>query len=327
MHSDIKIMKKKYAVIIRVCLIAIMTIATILLPLCMFSMGDSYAENPTNPYRELKVPVSIEKFAGQYFITDSYHGQVICSNSPSAPLNKWKVMAAGLSIPHGIAYDGKNYVILDTENNQVIVSRKLGDTFQKVQYLENIGIRPHDIYYDVAEKAFYVWSSMTGQMYILKASGADGKLAVSEIRALPELMNRYVRSFYVLGEYILFPSGVDTGYLMLVEKKNFKVAWRIPVTSDIAGMADIAIIGAYFYLTVSTDSSGDQKQAKIIRTTDLTSLARGKYEDVSSWFPDLGVPYYFTNIEGQYYMTASGKASLYRFKGETNKLNNIEVIY
>lgn len=310
-------------------LLCLALVLTVFIEVQLGSIG-ALAEGNRNEYRQLKVPVSIEKIGSLFFITDSYHSQVIYSDSLNKPIHQWEIMAAGLNMPHGIASDGVNYVVLDTDNNSVLLCRKSEDGFSKVQVLEGIGIRPHDIYYDQKEDTFYVWSSMTGQMYLLKMTGKseEARLAVSGILALPEYKGKYVRSFYVMGEYILFPSGVDSNYLLLADRKTLTPIIRFPVTQDIAGMADVMIAGPYFYITVSTDALGNQTKAKIIRTSNLATLAKGKYEDISEQFTGLLVPYYFTQIDGHYYMTATGsKASLYRFDVTNNGLTNIEVVY
>ncbi len=66
-----------------------------------------------NPYDHLSVPTQITRFGQDFFIADVYHDQILTSKSGSAPIKNWKVMANGLNGPHGIAWDGEIYMVVD----------------------------------------------------------------------------------------------------------------------------------------------------------------------------------------------------------------------
>lgn len=288
-----------------------------------FPLPEDVYPNPYNPYEDLKVPISVSHLGDKYFIVDCYHNQILYSDRLETGINGWKVMARELNLPHGIAYDGKYYVILDTDNNRVLIYEWVRGGFRKTQGFDNIGIRPHYIKYDVIEDAFYVWSSMTGDMYIFKTDPLINKVCLKEIRHISELENHYVRSFTMMDDYIMFPSGSNM-YAMLVKKDTFEVVERYPVHEDISGMAQIFKIGNYWYASISTNYYGNQNYSKFIRTTDLASLKENVYEDITYLFPNMDIPYYMEQIGGYYYITNHGTNSfIYAFQVEADNIYNV----
>lgn len=284
-------------------------------------------ENPTNPYTGLKTPAQIKRLGEYYFIVDCYHNQVIYSRTLETPIKQWRVMTKDVSLPHSIESDGQVYLVADTENHRVLVFEWKNGRFQNTQCLENIGVRPHYIEYDEQTQSFFVWSSMTGEMYILKREPHTGRVCIQEIRQIKELAEYYVRSFVLAGEQVLFPSG-DNGYMILADKETLEVVGRFPVTAEIAGMAFVQPIGSYFYMTVSSDISYDQSKATMLRTKDLNSLADGKYEIIYDKFPTDGIPYYIDSINGLYYMTNhSSKKSIWRFEVENDEIGYVGSVY
>lgn len=294
-----------------------------MLPARKLTENNLFFENPTNPYKELKTPAQIKRLGNYYFIVDCYHNQVIYSHKLDAPLKNWKVMTKDVNLPHSVDSDGKVYLVADTENHRVLVFEWKNGRFQNTQCLENIGERPHYIEYDEQTQSFYVWSSMTGEMYILKREPVTGIVCIQEIRQIRELADFYVRSFTLVGEDILFPSG-DNCYMIIADKTTLEVKGRFPVTEEIAGMAFVEPIGNYFYITVSTDLSYNQNCATMIRTKDINSLAIGEYEEIYNKFSAKGVPYYIDNINGLYYVTNHGSGkSVLRFGVENDTMCHV----
>lgn len=282
--------------------------------------------NAFNAYDKLKAATSIVHQGDYFFITDTYHNQIIYSDDLYAPITKWKVMTQDVELPHGIASDGVYYLALDTERNRVVVFEWKYGGFRETQVLNNIGTRPHYIQYMPDEKVFYVWSSMTGDMYILQTD-IYGTVCIKEVRHIYELENQYIRSFSMMGDYILFPSGTNK-YMILAKRDTLEVVDRYPVTDDITGMAHVMYIEDYYYITVSTDYFADQTKSKIIRTKDLSSLQMGAYEDISMSFQQIGVPYYLEHINGKYYLTNHGsKHAIYQFDVNNDMVCNIENIF
>ena len=298
-----------------------------MLPAEKLPVSELVYENPTNPYSELKTPAQIKRLGDDYFIVDCYHNQVIYSRKLETPLKQWKVMTNDVNLPHSIDTDGKVYLVADTENHRVLVFEWKNGRFQNTQCIENIGERPHYIEYDEQTQSFFVWSSMTGEMYILKRELVTGIVCIQEIRQIKELADFYVRSFTLAGEAILFPSG-DNGYMLIADKTTFEVKGRFPVTEEIAGMAFVEPIGNYFYITVSTDLSYNQNRATMIRTKDINSLAIGEYEEIYSKFSTKGVPYYVDSINGLYYVTNHGSGkSILRFGVEEDEMCFVGHLY
>ena len=129
----------------------------------------------------LSVPTYITQLDNNYFIVDCYHDQIIYSDSIKAPLNEWNVLTRDCRQPHTMAGDGKVILVDDTENNRVLVFEKSENGYVNSQLFTDIGSRPHYSVYDEAEKAFYVWSSMTGEMYVFRHEENSSKMYLTEI--------------------------------------------------------------------------------------------------------------------------------------------------
>jgi len=283
--------------------------------------------NANNAYKDLKIPTQITKAGSFYFLVDCYHDQVLYTQKLGCPLNEWKVMTAKAKQPHTIASDGQVYLIDDTENNGVLVFEWKNGRFQNTQTFRGIGNRPHYVVYDAPTDSFYVWSSLTGDMYIMKREPISGMMYIAEMRRLNELYGIYVRSFTIAGERIIFPSG-NNGYITIADKNTFEVVARYPVPEQISGMVQIMPIGSYYYITVSTDLNYDQSDATIIRTQNLAALSSGQYEDIYHLFKTEGTPYYISHMDGMYYMANHrSKRGICRFAVENDIVKNISQMY
>lgn len=279
--------------------------------------------NPFNDYENLKTPAQITQQGDYYFIVDTYNNQVIYSTDIWKPLNEWRVMDRRLNKPHAVASDGQIYLVTDTDNNRVLCYEYINGRFQNTQKFDNVGTRPHYIQYDRVSESFFVWSSVTGDMYIIKREPLSGCMYIKEIRHIKELDGFYVRSFYIDGDEVIFPSG-NNCYMIIADKETLEVKERYPVTPEISGMAFARKIGSYYYMTVSTDEKLSHNSAKIIRTSDLSLLSLGLYEDITGLFKDIKVPYYIDSINGSYYLTAhESKRSIYKFDVVEDMLKNI----
>lgn len=297
-------------------------VSAILLP----ESSQSY-ENPKNSYKNLKAPAQITKLGNYYFIVDCYHNQVIYTSNFETPISEWKVMTSQVELPHSIASDGKVYLVTDTERHRVLVFEWKRGRFQNTQVFENIGTRPHYIEYDEETESFFVWSSMTGDMYILKREPKTGVMYIQEMRHVKELEEYYVRSFTISDDFILFPSGNNCN-IMIADKDTLEVKMRYQVPEEISGMAYIMSIGNYFYMTVSSDINGNQEVATMIRTDRLDLLKDGQYEDVYHLFKTDGIPYYIDKFHGMYYMTNHGSdKSILRFCIDDDQICHIGMLY
>ena len=96
-----------------------------------------------------------------------------------------------------------------------------------------------------------------------------------------------------------------------------------------AGMIQLVRIQDYYYITISTDITGNQDYAGMIRVKNLKDLSQGAYEDVYSYFIGGGTPYYMTMIDDCWYLTEHRLPghSIWRFQVIDNEITNVTSIY
>lgn len=258
-------------------------------------------ESSTNPYFSLNVPTQITKIGRFYFIVDCYNNQVIYNDNLEAPIEAWFVMTDDIKMGHTVASDGTVYLVDDTENNRVLVFERGEHIFVNTQVFDNIGDRPHYIVYNEADKCFYAWSSMTGEMYVFERNAETSQMYLSRIMSIDELKGIYIRSFTIEGDKVYLVSGQSQ--IIEADISDFKITARYPVPNELAGMIQIMPVNNGYYLTISTDLNGNQDFATIIYTDSLSSLEEGKYTDIYSNFVGGGTPYYMGEIDGRYYLT------------------------
>ena len=80
-------------------------------------------------------------------------------------------------------------------------------------------------------------------------------------------------SFTILDDRIYFVSGNSN--IIEADLYTFKVLNRYPVPDAIAGMIQLEKIQNYYYITVSTDITGNQDFATLIRVKHLKDLEKG----------------------------------------------------
>lgn len=291
-----------------------------------------------NAYDTLNVATYITKIGHTYFIADCYHDQVIYHDNITDPLNQWDVLTNEVHYAHTVASDGTMFVVDDTENNRLMVFQKTKDGYVHTQTLENIGMRPHYVQYDEKDQVFMAWSSITGEMYLVKRADKPGQngiypLYVDKILKIDELFGVYVRSFTVMEDGIYFVSGHNNQKVIKAAVNDtgdgFDIIAQYSVPGEIAGMVQLTKIGDYYYITVSTDNQENQDFATIIRTEGLEGLADGIYEDIYSQFGiSGGTPYYITEIDGRYYMAHHRTSeNIIAFDVTDNRIEGTAVIY
>lgn len=285
---------------------------------------------PRNTFTDLSVPTYITKVEDTYFIVDCYHDQVIYHDNLTDPLTDWCVLTSEIDKGHTLASDGTVYLVDDTEGNRVLVFEKKEGVFYHTQTLDEVGNRPHYIVYDAPTDTFYVWSSMNGEMYLCRHDPGDTQMYLTEIRAVDTLKETYVRSFTIDEDNIYFVSGIPgTPAILQADLSTFEVQKTYPVPVEMAGMIQLTKTEGYYYITISTDITGSQDFATIIRTQDLKDLADGNYEDIYENFIGGGTPYYITQIDNSYYLTEHripGHA-LWKFDITKNGVENVKTIY
>ncbi|MCR4587492.1 MAG: hypothetical protein K5682_03685 [Lachnospiraceae bacterium] len=276
-----------------------------------------------NSYRTLSVPTQVTKIGDTYFLVDAYHDRVLYSDSVGTILTNWDVLDYEYDHPHAIAGDGTILMVVDTDNNRVVTYRKLDQGYERIETLE-AGNRPHAIVFDKDTGLFYVWSSMSGEMYRFRREADSFHTKLADVQKVPELEGRYTRSFTIVGDEIYLPSmGMSTVYVL--NKKTFKVKKRYAVPSEIGGMVQLSRFGDYWYLTYSSDQAYDQSHQGIVRFTGFSDLKKGKVEDLTALF-DGNAPYWIEYFDDAYYVAATGQDKmpgvLYSFCLENNKITN-----
>lgn len=299
--------------------------------LLSYDLAD-YDTIPTNPNGSLSVPTYITKLGDMYFIVDCYHNQVIYHENLTDPLYLWKVMTSDLSMGHTIASDGCVYLIDDTENNRILIMEKMVNNNGEVVYVPTqeftgIGNRPHYIIYDDYTDTFYAWSSQSGEMFLFRHTNDSPRMYLTKTLSIPELDGVYVRSFTIMEDRIYFVSGNSN--IIEADLYTFEVLNRYPVPDAIAGMVQLEKIQDYYYITVSTDISGNQDFATLIRTRDLKDLDSGNYEDIYANFLGGGTPYSLTRIDDRYYLTEHRLPghSIWSFRVENDEITDVQSVY
>lgn len=199
-------------------------------------------------------------------------------------------------------------------------------------------MRPHYVQYDAKNHVFMAWSSITGEMYLVKRAEVPEQngvypLYVDKVLKIDELYGVYVRSFTILEDGIYFISGHNNQKIIKAvinpAGDGFDIIAEYSVADELAGMVQLTKIGELYYLTISTDDQENQDFATIIRTDSLEKLAGGGYEDVYDQFGvSGGTPYYITEIEGRYYMAHHRTAeNIIAFDVSDDRIENVEVIY
>ncbi len=298
----------------------------------MSKPGEVCSYENGNVYRSFFVPTQVYSVNGEFFVADAYNNQIVWSDSASHPAYEWKEMANNLYRPHAIASDGVLYVAVDTDNNRVVTYSKTDVGFRVEECFENVGVRPHYIEYDAATKQFYVWSSMTGTMYIYKRKADSLQLTLKKTAYIKDLDGCYTRSFTIDGGNIYFPS-MGRNAIYVVNKKNFGVKAVYGVSEKLGGMVQVRHEQNYYYLVTSSDAAGDQSNATIVRSSSLSGFVEGSYEDIRDQFPDMnGDLYYISYLEdGHYYVPVitndGSNPYICRFDIVDDAITNVENYY
>lgn len=306
---------------------------------------DGLVENPQpnaeeNTYDTLNVATYITKADDIYFIADCYHDQIIYSDTLEKPLTEWRVLTNDVHYAHTIAFDGTTLLIDDTENNRLLAFQKIGKNYVNTQILDEIGMKPHFVQYDAKRQVFMAWSSITGELYLVKRAKTPNEqgiypLYIEDILKIDELYGVYVRSFTLMDDTIYFVSGHNNQKLLkadIVEQDNkirLEITARYDVPDKLAGMVQLYKIQDYYYITISTDNTENQDYATIIRTKNLDGLKTGDYEELYADFGlSGGTPYYINEIEGRYYMTHHRTdENIIAFDVIDNTIENVAVVY
>lgn len=283
---------------------------------------------PLNTYDSLSVPTQITRIGDDYFLVDCYHNQILTATSLDKPLTEWLVLTDQINWGHTIAGNGSIYVADDTENHRILVFTKYNSAFYQTQIIDNIGNRPHYVEYNPTTGRFYVLSSMSSELYIFYQDNSSLELCLEKVMEIPNMEGIYIRSFTFMDNDIFFAA--NNGLILRCSLEDLSVSevWFLP--DELAGLIQVVKIDDYFYLTVSTDNTGNADYATILRTTDLASLQYHEYEDLYELFDGVGTPYYISSFDGHYYLTHHCSLpgyGIWQFNVTDNELHDVNILY
>ena len=291
-------------------------------------------ETEKNYDTRLSVPTYVTEVDGVWFIVDCYHNRIICTDTMGIPLDQWNIMCKEVTYPHTLASDGRVYLVDDTENSRVLVFEKQDDKFLMTQVFYDIGIRPHFSAYDEISDTFYVWSSESGELYCFRHTADSTRMYLTDVRKVEQLANIYVRSFTIIDGDIYFVSGVSQAgakpQILVCDLDTLAVKKTYDVPDEMAGMVQITPIDGEYYITISTDITGNQDYATIIRTGSLADLTKGKYEDIyAKYFVGGGTPYNISKVGDTYYLTEHRLTDhqIWSFKVEKGEIKDVTAVY
>ena len=285
----------------------------------------------------LSVPTYVTLIDNKWYIVDCYHDRVLYSefdDGITLPLDNWFVMEGDLSHPHTIASDGQVYLVDDTENNRVLVYEKIDYNLINTQVFEDIGVRPHFSVYDEKTDTFYVLSSGTGELYCFRHTPDSSRVYLTDIKKIEQISDVYISSFSIIDGDIYFPSGVSgeghAPQILQCDLTTMQIKKSYPVPDALAGMVQVTKIGDYYYITVSTDITGDQSYATLVRTRSLSDLAENEYEDIyADYFEGGGTPYNISSVGDTYFLTEHRLPghSIWSFKVTDNNITDVKSLY
>ena len=244
---------------------------------------------------------------------------VLENDSDNAPATSGETAPAGasnpypdLSVPTWLTKVEDTYFLVDCYHNQVIYHDNLEDPLSSWKVMTGDIDKGHTL---ASDGEVYLIDDTEQNRVLIFEKQADAYVQVS------------VRSFTIIGDEIYFVSG--NASIIRADLDTFEILETYPVPDQMAGMIQLTRIQDYFYITVSTDITGNQDHATILRTRNLSALAEGGYEDIYENFIGGGTPYYITQLDNAYYLTEHRLPghSLWRFCVEDNQITEVEAVY
>lgn len=272
--------------------------------------------------KRLYSPTKINKFDDLYFINDCWQHRIIYNDNLDTPISEWQVVADDIKGGHTLSYDGNIYVCDDTDNNAVRVYVRSENGFELVQTIEELCNRPHCTYYDKDTGLFYVLGSDNGELFVFRN---ESNILVQEQHITFEnQISGYTRTFSIIDGYMYI---VGNSIYVVDYKNGYSVVAAYSIPEEMQGTVGLYKIQDYYYLTVYTDINY-QKSPALIRTTDLSLIAQGNYENVYDKLGLTGTPYMMTEIDGRYYMAEVDQGNgIVGFDVVDNEICNVNKLY
>lgn len=251
----------------------------------------------------LYTPTVIEQHGDHIFIVDCWHHRVLYSADIKEPIERWSVLTDRVGTPHSIASDGTFFLTEDAVSSKVLVFRRKGGKYTRVQEITEIGSRPHRIIYDSATKYFYGIAAASGEIFVLK-NRAD-RIERAALFQVEPLKNAYTRSLAIIDRKLYTVSGPGKILEINLERLQdgelyIESEYRVPF--ELWTMNDIIRVGSYYYISSYQNGNGEIAP-RFIRVKRLEDLESHSYEDIYGEMGLKGVPYYFSFIGNRIYMT------------------------
>ncbi|THB70726.1 MAG: hypothetical protein D6B25_19740 [Desulfobulbaceae bacterium] len=244
-----------------------------------------------------------------FFVVDCYNNRVLYSDSLEKPPGQWHVLDSTLSWPHSIAGDGEFFIVDDSYADKISIYQRTESGFKKLTKFFEVGKRPHRVIYDSVTQAFYALSSLSQTM--TKIKNKDGKLEIIHTRKLPYLGGHYTRSFSISGQYMYFVSGPGKISKAAYIDGNYSLVRAYSVPATYRDMIDIIYFGGKYYITAIRNIILECEELEDIETSACKNIYKeNKFQ---------GVPYYFTQIGQDLYVTSLGSDNVLKFVTDMEK--------
>lgn len=267
-------------------------------------------------------PTQLNKFGELYFINDCWQHRIIYNDNLEAPVSEWKTMTDDIKGGHTLSSDGSIYVCDDTDNNAVRVYVRNESGFELVQTIGELCNRPHCTYYDEETGLFYVLGADNGELFAFR--NENNTLVQEQHITFENHISGYTRTFSIIDGYMYI---VGNSIYAVDYKNGYNVIAAYSIPEEMQGTVELCKIQDYYYLTVYTDSNYRKKPA-FIRTTDLSSIELGNYENIYNELEFTGTPYLMTEIDGRYYVAEVDQGNgIVGFDVVDNAICNVNNLY
>lgn len=267
-------------------------------------------------------PTQLNKFGELYFINDCWQHRIIYNDNLEAPVSEWKTMTDDIKGGHTLSSDGSIYVCDDTDNNAVRVYVRNESGFELVQTISELCNRPHCTYYDEETGLFYVLGADNGELFAFR--NENNTLVQEQHITFENQISGYTRTFSIIDGYMYI---VGNSIYAVDYKNGYSVIAAYSIPEEMQGTVGLCKIQDYYYLTVYTDSNY-RKTPAFIRTTDLSSIEPGNYENIYDELGLTGTPYMITEIDGRYYVAEVDQANgIVGFDVVDNAICNVNNLY
>ena len=183
-------------------------------------------------------------------------------------------------------------------------------------------IRPHCTYYDEETGLFYVLGADNGELFAFR--NENNTLVQEQHITFENHISGYTRTFSIIDGYMYI---VGNSIYAVDYKNGYNVIAAYSIPEEMQGTVGLCKIQDYYYLTVYTDSNY-RKTPAFIRTTDLSSIELGNYENIYDELGLTGTPYMMTEIDGRYYVAEVDQGNgIVGFDVVDNAICNVNNLY